>query len=219
VTGIDYQRLYAYRMCGVGQQARQAVWTEIAAHLHQRMGSPQRMLDVGAGRGEFINAVPAAERWAVDLVDFGGCRGGAIKAAAGGIADADLPCGYFDGVFVSNVLEHLPTQDAIGTALARIRETMSPAGTLAIMGPNFRCCPREYFDCADHVLALTHVAVAEHLHAAGFSVTAVIPRFLPYSFRGRLPASPALTRTYLRHPVLWRLAGKQYLVLGTKPPG
>jgi hypothetical protein len=77
-------------------------------------------------------------------------------------------------------------------------------------------CPREYFDCADHVLALTHVAVAEHLHAAGFSVGAVVPRFLPYSFRGRLPASPVLTRAYLRHPVLWRLAGKQFLVTGTR---
>jgi hypothetical protein len=76
---------------------------------------------------------------------------------------------------------------------------------------------REYFDCADHILALTHVAVAEHLHAAGFSVSTVISRFLPYSFRGRFPASPALTRSYLRHPVLWRMLGKQYLVIGIKP--
>jgi hypothetical protein len=58
--------------------------------------------------------------------------------------------------------------------------------------------------------------VAEHLHAAGFSVSTVIPRFLPYSFRGRFPASPALTRHYLHHPVLWRPFGKQFLVIGAK---
>jgi hypothetical protein len=84
------------------------------------------------------------------------------------------------------------------------------------MGPNFRYCARWYFDCADHTLALTHVAVAEHLYAAGFTVTEVVAKFLPYSFRGRLPASPALTRAYLRHPLLWRLLGKQFLVLGVK---
>ena len=44
---------------------------------------------------------------------------------------------------------------------------MEPGGTLAVLGPNFRYCHREYFDCADHNLALTHVAVAEHLHAPG----------------------------------------------------
>jgi hypothetical protein len=45
----------------------------------------------------------------------------------------------------------------------------------------------------------------------------VVPRFLPYSFRGRFPGSAELTRTYLRNPALWRLAGKQFLVIGTKP--
>jgi SAM-dependent methyltransferase len=214
---IDYLRLYDYRLRGVDQEARQAVWAEIAVYLHQRMGAPTRVLDVGAGRGEFITAVPAAERWAVDLLDFDGYRDGAVKAVAGGILDAELPSGYFDGVVVSNVLEHLHTQDAVGAALTRIRDLMAPGGRLAVMGPNFRYCAREYFDCADHTLALTHVAVAEHLHAAGFGIGAVVPRFLPYSFRGRFPASSALTRGYLRHPGLWRLLGKQFLVTGTKP--
>jgi hypothetical protein len=61
------------------------------------------------------------------------------------------------------------------------------------------------------------VAVAEHLHAAGFDVTTVVSRFLPYSFRGALPASPLLTRIYLRFPSLWRVLGKQFLVLAAKP--
>lgn len=67
------------------------------------------------------------------------------------------------------------------------------------------------------MLALTHVAVAEHLHAAGIGLGVVVPRSLPYSFRGRFPASAELTRTYLHNPALWRLAGKQFLVIGTKP--
>ena len=61
------------------------------------------------------------------------------------------------------------------------------------------------------------MAVAEHLYAAGFEVTTVVPRFLPYSFRGVLPPSPRLTRIYLRVPALWRVLGKQFLVLGVRP--
>lgn len=76
---------------------------------------------------------------------------------------------------------------------------------------------REYFDCADHSVILSHVAVAEHLSAAGFDVTAVSARFLPCSFRGVLPPSPLPTRTYLRTPVLWRLLGTQFPVLGRRP--
>jgi SAM-dependent methyltransferase len=212
-TGIDYRRLYEYRLRGVDQAARQAVWAEIAVYLYRLMRSPARLLDVGAGRGEFINAVPAAERWALDMLDYDDYRDDAVKTIAGGILDAELPRGYFDGVLVSNMLEHLPAQESVGAVLARIREAMAPGGCLAIMGPNYRYCAREYFDCADHTLALTHIAVAEHMYAAGFGVTMVVPRFLPYSFRSRLPASPALTRMYLRHQALWRLAGKQYLVL------
>jgi hypothetical protein len=48
-------------------------------------------------------------------------------------------------------------------------------------------------------------------------VTQAHPRFLPYSFRGVIPPSRRLTRLYLRTPVLWRLLGKQFLVLARKP--
>jgi len=64
---------------------------------------------------------------------------------------------------------------------------------------------------------LSQVAVAEHLSAAGFDVTAVSARFLPYSLRGLLPPVRLLTRTYLRPPVLWWLLGKRFLVLGRRP--
>jgi hypothetical protein len=140
-----------------------------------------------------------------------------VKAIFGDVLDVELPAGHFDGVFVSNFLEHLTSQDAIAVVLGKLCASMRRGGTIAVVGPNFRYCAAEYFDCADHTVALTHVSVAEHLHAAGFEVTAVISRFLPYSFRGVLPASRLLTRAYLRFPVLWRVLGKQFLVLGVKP--
>lgn len=216
-VGIDYQRLYEYRFRGIDQASRQAVWNEIAAYLYRRMGAPAKVLDPAAGRCEFINAVQAAERWAVDTVDHGEFQHSGVKVMVGNILDVELPLAHFDGILVSNFLEHLPSQDAIGTLLAKLRTSMESGGTLAVLGPNFRYCPDRYFDCADHTLALTHKSVAEHLYAAGFEVTTVIPRFLPYSFNGPLRPSPLLTRIYLRVPALWRVVGKQFLVLGVRP--
>jgi hypothetical protein len=59
---MNYQRLYEYRFRGIDQDARAEVWKEIAAHVHDEMGRPQMVLDPAAGRGDFINNVPASER-------------------------------------------------------------------------------------------------------------------------------------------------------------
>lgn len=214
---IDYERLYAYRFRDVDQAAKEKVWSEIAAYLYQRLGQPQRVLDPAAGRCEFINAVPSAERWAVDRVAYDDVElGPETKVVIADVMEADLPEAYFDGALVSNFLEHLPTQDAIGAFLGRMHGWMKPGGRIAILGPNFRHCGVEYWDCADHEIALTHVAVEEHLFAAGFKPIATHPRFLPYSFRGVLPSSARLTRLYLQWPLGWRLLGKQFLVIAER---
>jgi hypothetical protein len=216
VAGINYARLYDYRFRDVDQAGRQAVWREIAGYVHGRMGAPQRVLDPAAGRGEFITAVPAAERWAVDLVRQGDIEAAGVRMIIGDIMDTDLPAAHFDGVFLSNFLEHLPNQDAVANVLGKLRAAMSPGGRIAIIGPNFKYCAREYFDCADHTVILTHVSMAEHLYAAGFEITLTVPRFLPYSFRGLLPPSPRLTGAYLNSPPLWRLLGKQFFLIARK---
>jgi SAM-dependent methyltransferase len=214
---INYERMYAYRFRDVDQAGREAVWREIARYIYGRLGSPKCVLDPAAGRGEFITAVPATERWGVDMVRQGDLESAGVKMIISDIMDADLPSQYFDGVFLSNFLEHLPDQNGVAAVLAKLFESTKPGGRIAIMGPNIRFCAKEYWDCADHTVALSHVGVAEHVYTAGFEVESVAPKFLPFSFRGLLPPSPQLTRTYLNTPALWRLLGKQFLVIGRKP--
>ena len=68
-------------------------------------------------------------------------------------------------------------------------EASTPDGQIVVMGPNFRFCYREYFDCADHTLALTHTMLPEHLYAAGFQVTQIRPQFLsPLALKTSLPS-------------------------------
>jgi SAM-dependent methyltransferase len=214
---LNYERLYAYRFRDVDQEARVAVWREIAPHVHGLMGRPRKVLDPAAGRGEFVGAVPAAETWAVDEVSYPeAAHKPDTRVIVSPIMEAELPAGHFDGVFVSNFLEHLRDQEAIAAFLEKMRAAVEPGGRIAIMGPNFRYCYREYWDCADHYVALTHVAIAEHLYAAGFEPQRIVPRYLPYSFRGVLPPSRTLTRLYLRTPPAWRLLGKQFLAIGRR---
>ena len=214
---MNYERLYEYRFRDVDQAARAAVWKPIAEHVHRELGSPDRILDPAAGLGEFINAVPARERWAVDAVSYAdGTHDAGVKVVVSDIFDAELPPDHFDGVWVSNFLEHLLSQESVASFLARMHATMSPGGRIAIMGPNFRFCRDEYFDMADHTVVLTHKGVAEHVYAAGFDLVKVVDRFLPYSFTGRLPPSAPLTRRYLKTPPAWRVLGKQFLVIGQK---
>ena len=214
---MNHQRLYEYRFRDVDQGQRVEVWKEIAAHVHKELGHPSKVLDPAAGRGEFINAVPADERWAIDEVAYEeGTFDAGVRFVVSDVFQAELPDRFFEGIFVSNFLEHLPTQEATAAFLESMQRATAPGGRIAVMGPNFRFCADEYFDCADHTLVYTHVAVAEHLYAAGYEVVRVVPRYLPYSFRGRVPPSRLLTRCYLRAPAVWRVLGKQFLVIGER---
>ncbi len=215
---MNFQRLYEYRFRDVDQDARSAVWAEIGPFIHRHLGEPRRVLDPAAGRCEFLNSVPAEERWGVDLVDYEeSWAAPGVKMLVGDALELDLPADHFDAIWVSNFLEHLENQEAVARFLERMLGRLAPGGRIAIMGPNFRYCAKEYFDCADHTVILTHVGVEEHLYAAGFEIESVAARFLPYSFRGRLPPSPSLTRRYLNTPLAWRLLGKQFLVVGRRP--
>lgn len=212
---MNYERLYSYRFRNVDQGARTAVWREIAPWVWNEIGRPDVMLDPAAGRGEFINAVPARERWAVDMVQYPeGTYGEGVKPVVADIFDANLPERHFGGVFVSNFLEHLFTQEDASTFLEKMHSVLQPGGRIAVIGPNFRYCAKDYFDCADHTLVFTHGAIEEHLYAAGFEPERIEPRFLPYSFRSRLPASAGMTRAYLRTRPAWNLFGRQFLAIG-----
>lgn len=214
--GLDLGRVYDDRFGDLDEQQRQQTWAEIAPFIHRRFGRPDRVLDVASGLGEFIANVPAEERWAVDLVDHGVTDVPGVTCRIASFLDADLPDDYFDLVFISNLLEHLASPNEVAEFLKRAHALLAPGGIVVVMGPNFKHTTKVYFDCSDHILALTDVSVTEHLHAAHFRVIEATSKFLPFSFRSRLPSSPLLVRYYLKFPLAWKILGKQFLVAGCK---
>lgn len=212
--GLDCQRIYQFRFSHVDAVKKQAVWQEIAAWMHSQLGYPDILLEPGCGNMEFLQACQAKEKWGIDFQKPGHLGG--IKYVQGDVLAVELPADYFDAIFLSNFLEHLHSPEEVYSLLKKLRNSLKGEGKIAVIGPNFKYCSREYFDCADHRLCLTELSVAEHLFAAGFAIRKVIPRFLPFSFRSKLPASALLTKFYLRFPLAWRVWGKQFLVVGQK---
>jgi ubiquinone/menaquinone biosynthesis C-methylase UbiE len=218
---MNYDRIYQHRFKGVDKGAKQAVWNEIASWIYEQMGRPKRVLDPAAGEMEFLRGIHAPEKWGVDIQEpapsqLSALSQDGIRFIHGNIFDVDLPLDYFEGIFLSNFLEHLRSPEEIETLLARLYGSLQKGGLIAIMGPNFKYCSTDYFDCADHRLALTHISVEEFLFASFFRIEKTFARFLPYSFRSRLPPSPFLVKLYLSFPLAWRFLGKQFLILARK---
>ncbi|MDM3849270.1 MAG: hypothetical protein PT119_04635 [Aphanizomenon gracile PMC627.10] len=60
-----------------------------------------------------------------------------------------------------------------------------------------------------------HLNSKEDLEAIGFKIDVLIPKFLPYSTKGR-PSSPKLLKIYLKLTFLWNLLGGQMFIKASK---
>jgi hypothetical protein len=56
----------------------------------------------------------------------------------------------------------------------------------------------------------------EILTLTGFAVERVEPRFLPYSMSQGFTPPTAFVSLYIRIPFLWRIFGRQFLLVGRK---
>jgi ubiquinone/menaquinone biosynthesis C-methylase UbiE len=216
---MNYGRIYQYRFQQVSHEKKKVIWKIIADYFYELLGRPTRILDSAGGMCEFINAVPSAERWTVDIVEeVRNFAAPEVKLVIGDILEVELPENYFDAVFISNFLEHLRSQEEVAFFLERMHRCLKPGGKLGVIGPNFKYCYREYFDFADHTVVLSELGVAEHLYGAGFKINKSYARFLPLSFRGGLPVHPFLVKLYMNMPFIWWVLGKQFLFIAEKVP-
>lgn len=193
---------------------RTATWRAICARLQGNVRATDTVVDVGAGRADFINNIRAAERIAVDLEPGASrfCSEG-VRFVPGSATDLPLPPGSVDVCFASNLLEHLNDEEVV-RALASMRTVLRPGGRLILIQPNYYYAYREYWDDFTHKKAFSHRSLADAVVTAGFVLREVVPRFLPFSFKSSIPTSYWLVRAYLASP--WRPLAKQMLVIATK---
>jgi ubiquinone/menaquinone biosynthesis C-methylase UbiE len=202
----------------VVDRRRDVVWQSLWRYRFRAMVRPEDcVLDLGAGHGNFINAVVARRRIAVDAWDgFPRHLASGIEYRVGDAADlAFIEDGAIDFAFASNLFEHL-TQEHFATVLRALRRKLSADGTLTIVQPNYRYAYREYFDDFDHRSIYSHVSLSDFLVANGYDVFLVEPRFMPLTVMSRLPVAPFLVRIWLASPI--KPLGKQMLLRARPRP-
>jgi SAM-dependent methyltransferase len=196
---------------------RAVVWKVIADHLSKWIPQDAHVLEIGAGYCDWINAVRAGRKVAIDVWPEMPRHAAPNVDARILNATASLPSlgsATFDIVLASNVIEHFET-DVASAIVANVVTLLKPGGRFIVIQPNFRFAYRQYFDDYTHRSIFTDVSLSSLMRNSGLTIDVLRRRFLPYSLRGtRLPVWPWLVRAYLHSPIK-PLAG-QMLIIGRK---
>ena len=217
-TSRDLEKQYQQRFAALDSY-RDSVWQVLVRDFFQYYIDPSAaVLDLGSGWGEFIRHVHAHRRIAMDLnPDMPSHVGPRVETI---LQDCSQPwqisdCSL-DVVFASNFFEHLPDKDALRRTLREALRCLKNGGRMICLGPNIRFLHGAYWDFWDHFLPLTDRSMIEVLTLTGFTMERIEPRFLPYSMSQRFTPPIAFVALYIRLPFLWRILGKQFLLVARK---
>ena len=214
------KKLYANRFNPQERKGKVNLWKVLIKEFLQKyVDAESDILDIGGGYCEFINNIKAQDKYLIDLnPDSKIFADPDVKVLNLNIFSVDerqeIPK-RFDTIFVSNFFEHLNNKEELIEVLVFCLNYLKPGGSLLIIQPNFKYSFKEYYDFIDHELPITHISLQELLMTIGFSIDTIIPRFLPYSTKGK-PASPKLLKLYLKLPFLWRFLGGQMFIKASK---
>ena len=214
----ELEQLYRDRFSERELADKRALWEVLCKQVFQELVPEDgTVVDLGAGSCEFINNISAARRIAVDLNPdtrrFAETGVEVLTTSASELSA--LADNSVDTVFTSNFFEHLPTKDLLLDVLRECRRVTKSDGRVVVVMPNVRYLAGRYWDYFDHHLPLTHLSLAEGLNLAGYDVVRTVPRFLPYTVKdARVPVRPWMVSTYLRLKPVWRVLGRQMMVVG-----
>ena len=214
----ELKRIYESRFSGL-ESYRDQVWQVLTQTFFSQWVRPEdTVLDLGCGYCEFINNVRARTKLAMDL------NPSARIFEASNVRVIEQDCTEpwpiaehsLDVVFSSNFCEHLPTKAALQITLMEAHRCLKPDGYLIAVGPNIKALGGRYWDFFDHHIELTERSLSELFYVAGYRVEKAIAKFLPYSMsQGFHPPIWSL-KVYLRSKILWRIFGRQFLVIARK---
>jgi ubiquinone/menaquinone biosynthesis C-methylase UbiE len=175
------------------------------------------VLELAAGYCEFINNIHAAKKYAVDINEQTlNYAGPDVKVLLTKSTDlSSVGDSTVDVVFVSNFFEHISKPDITQT-IKECYRILTLNGHMLILQPNIRYIKKDYWMFFDHITPVDDRAMCECLELMGFHIQHVLPRFLPYTTKSRLPRSIFLVKLYLKLPFLFPLFGGQAFIVARK---
>lgn len=219
IVGSGVKELYRERFDAKQIEQKGKLWKVLCGYFFQQFVAENAIVvDLGAGYCEFINNICAARKIAVDLnEDTKNFAGQGVEVYISSATTLSfLLDNSVDVVFMSNLLEHMRSKNEVFKVLLETHRLLKQGGTLLILQPNIRYAYKEYWGFFDHHVPLSDKSLVEALKIAGFEIRKVIPAFLPYTTKSKLPQWDILVKVYLKLPFAWRLIGKQMFVEGRK---
>jgi len=211
--------LYYLRFDGSERKVKNELWKALCDNFLQNYIERQAtVLDLGAGFCEFINNINCKKKIAVDInPEIKKFAADNVCAIIANCADMkEIADNSIDVVFASELFEHLKNTDELLATLTEIRRALKDKGRIIVLCPNIRYLADKYWDFIDHRLALSHLGLQEALLLYNYKIIKIIPRFLPYTTKSILPKSSIIMKIYLKLPLLWRIFGKQMLIIAEK---
>ena len=211
-------QIYEKRFSG-HENYRNRVWKVLITKFFSKwIRSTDHILDLGCGYGEFINHVSCEVRYAMDLNPK--IKSLLDKEIIFHEQDCSNPwkieANSLDLVFTSNFFEHLPNKEFLDRTISEIKKALKPGGRLITMGPNISVLKGQYWDFWDHHVALSDQSLCELLQIHDFTIEQSESKFLPYNMVRGKERPLFMVSLYLRFPILWKLFGKQFLIIAKK---
>lgn len=194
---------------------REAVWSEINRYLQRRICFGDLVVEVGSGYCNWINAVKAKNKVAIDkFIDPRKFCKPEIKTILGDYSKIkELKNNSVDTFLLSNFLEHLDEKE-VKKCIQLIRLKLKLNGIIIIIQPNYIFSSKKYFDDPTHISIWDHKSMYALLRMNNFKIVKVIPRFLPLEMKSRLPKNRFLIRFYLNSKI--KPFGGQMLLIARK---
>ena len=212
---LDYNNEY-FKTRYAFNKGREKVWKAITEYLARYIPESASVLDLGAGYCDFINHVSCKTKTAIDINEtsknYARPNVKFITRSVLDVNESELD-GKLNVVFASNFLEHFSVPEVI-EILKKIHTLLDVKGRVILLQPNYYYAYRNYWDDFTHKTAFTHTSLADLISETGFRVIDVQKKFLPFSFKSRLPTSYFLTKLYLNSP--YRPMAKQMLLVAEK---
>jgi len=217
-SGKQLAHIYEKRFYG-HENYRNRVWEILIKEFFFKwVRNTDHILDLGCGYGEFINHTKCEVRHAMDL------NPKTRSLLNNNILFHEQDCSKpwkiesnsLDLVFTSNFFEHLPNKESLDRTMREIKKALKPGGRLIAMGPNISVLRGKYWDFWDHHVALSDQSLCELLQIHDFTIDQSYSKFLPYNMV-RIKERPLfMVSLYLKFPFLWKIFGKQFLVIAKK---
>lgn len=205
---------------GISARARNWLYRRSVRKLSTFLDAPRRVLDVGCGTGELLQAVqsggnpntigvePSPQAAGIARERYG------LDVRIGTLERSGLAAASVDTVLMSHVIEHLPSPRA---TLAEVERVLKPGGAVIIWAPNARSLAagilgRHWmgWDVPRHLYSFTSGTLRCLLQRSGFeSATVEHERHgLEWAWglrlwaRQRFPGNPANWLLEMAHPAL-----------------